>query len=238
MSILVSLLFLALRCRARLVTVTIDDYPQTAPTGVSLEYSPTGDWLPLPTSDTSTYKIDWSQVHTRTLHTGPWPNGSMTITFVGTMISMFLVLDAGSDTDLFFFLDGGSQPDGRFFRPGDGSSDIYLYNQLVHKSETLTLGKHSMRMDVSNIPRIFFDFAVVTSTDDVDVPAPSSSKAPAAGGPPPSATSSSSPIGTPADPSAGAPLSETGSPSAPVVRPQSGAPSHSTTARNPVSEGT
>lgn len=74
------------------------------------------------------------------------------------MIYLFFVLDAGWNNDLFFYLDGAAQPSGSFHRP----VDVYLYNQLVHKSDTLALGRHSLRMAVSSIPRIFFDFAVFT----------------------------------------------------------------------------
>lgn len=106
MSCIVLLLCLSLLCDSRMVNVTVDDYPGAVPTGATLTYAPDGDWLPLPTAgDSSTYKIDYSRVHGGTLyvllmisltllilmdrHTGPWPDGNLTLTFVGTCASTY-----------------------------------------------------------------------------------------------------------------------------------------------------
>ncbi|EJD46517.1 hypothetical protein AURDEDRAFT_184288 [Auricularia subglabra TFB-10046 SS5] len=170
-----------------------------------------GGWLPVPAGDTSTYKLDYTQVHNRTLHSGPWPHGNLTITFLGTAIYAFFVLDAGWNSDLLFYLDDASQPSGSFHRPADQASDVYLYNQLAFKSGALESGTHRLRVDVSRVPRIFFDYAIFTFDDGIV-----SGDSPAT--PPPKSSTSSPRRGTSSSQDLGT------STAVPPVRPQSGTP--------------
>ncbi|EJD46563.1 hypothetical protein AURDEDRAFT_123994 [Auricularia subglabra TFB-10046 SS5] len=176
MPIVLLLLALPWQSCAALVNVTVDDTYGDERSGLRPSYEPANTWRPSPLLSSEAGGPDLSYTYDVTLreYVGSDGNGTISLEFSGTSISVFVValtveFGALSPGPFTFFLDNDAEPAGQYVNPPGHRA--HLYRQPAFHSVPLPLSNHSLRMVLPPLGSVYFDYAIYT-TDDAVFPAP------------------------------------------------------------------
>lgn len=149
-------------CWARPLNVTVDDTYGDPKTGQLPRYS--GSWARGIVPTAGSVLPDMAQIFNATLHQGGGrEDGTVSLTFQGTDVYIFVVRDLSQPVELQFYLDDSPGPVAQYSRSAaqPGSSG-YAYNQLVFNATGLRYSTHIVRVHVAASYVAWFDYMVYT----------------------------------------------------------------------------
>lgn len=178
------LLALVVGASARLVNITIDDQYGDARTGRLVSYDSSARWAECSEGDSDLVVgtldgIDWTQVQNGTLHYARAASEyDIGISFEGTAIYAFFVLDSRTSLDMSWFLENDTYAT-VFHYDATTEGPKYRYHTLGLRRENLKPGPHRATImfhppkvngtSVGNITMPMFDYAS-TEVDDIRLP--------------------------------------------------------------------